>query len=65
LKLKNSSDLAKSKMSDYASNRTQEHQEKLNKALSQRVISTETRRRMSNSAKARTDRKRSQGGDAL
>jgi hypothetical protein len=59
------SDLAKSKMSDYASNRTQEHQEKLNKALSQRVISTETRRRMSNSAKARTDRKRSQGGDAL
>jgi hypothetical protein len=58
------SELAKIKMSDYAKNRTKEHQEKLNIALSKRVVSTETRQRMSESAKARTDRKRSQGGDA-
>ena len=56
---------SRAKISFKASNRTKEHQEKLNKALSKRVISEETRRRMSESAKARTDRKkRSLGGDA-
>lgn len=59
------SKLAKDKMSKYAKNRTREHQEKLNQALSKRVVSEETRRRMSKSAKARPDRKKSKGGDAL
>jgi hypothetical protein len=58
------SELAKSKMSKYAKNRTKEHQDKLNIALSKRVVSEETRRRMSESAKARSDRKKSEGGDA-
>ena len=61
-KLKNS--IVREKLSSYAKNRTKEHQDKLNIALGKRVVSDETRHRMSQSAKARSDRKRSVGGDA-
>lgn len=53
-------DSTKEKMSEYAKNRTPEHQAKLNASNTGRVVSEESRQRMSESAKARRARGRTE-----